>query len=334
VDDGSTDDTPDILKRYEARDRRVKIITQRNAGAGAARNAGLRACRGDYVSFLDSDDFFERDMYAKMMGAATKRDADICVCFSDLYNVEVDYYFPSRSSVRTAYLPDKEVFSADDIPDHIFNVFNAYPWNKLFKADFVKNTGILFQEIENSNDMFFVYMLLALADRITMTPGILVHKTMNNEGSLSESVNKNYRCSYLALSEIKRELEARSLYNRHKRSFVNCAANNILFNINVVGGDSKKAYFHALKESWFEEFEILGHPDDYYHGDTRIEELRVIAANTFEEYLMYLVRKFKKLYQDYPLRLAVIMRTFQKISRLTPLTAKLYRRVESRAKES
>jgi glycosyltransferase involved in cell wall biosynthesis len=326
VDDGSTDDTPEILKRYEARDRRVKVITQRNAGAGAARNAGLRACRGDYLSFLDSDDFFERNMYSKMMGAATKHDAEICVCDADTYNDQVDYYFPSRPAVRAKYLPDKEVFSADDIPDYIFNVFNGYPWNKLFKADFVKAAGIAFQEIENSNDMFFVYMALALADRITVVRDILAHKTANNEGSLSESADKNYRCSYLALSKLKGELAARGLYDKLKRSFVNRAVNNTVFNISVVGGDSKKAYFCALKEKWLEELEMVGHPEDYYHDKERRDAIRVIATNTYEEYLLQQVYKFKKLYQNYPLRLAALMRPFQKMSRVTPLTAKLYQK--------
>ena len=64
VDDGSTDDSLAILKEYEAKDQRVKVIQQANAGAGAARNKGLEIATGEYLSFLDSDDFFEPDMVA------------------------------------------------------------------------------------------------------------------------------------------------------------------------------------------------------------------------------------------------------------------------------
>lgn len=60
VDDGSTDDSLEILKEYEAKDKRVKVIEQKNAGAGAARNNGLAIATGEYLSFLDSDDFLSR----------------------------------------------------------------------------------------------------------------------------------------------------------------------------------------------------------------------------------------------------------------------------------
>ena len=65
VDDGSTDNSLDILKEYEQKDKRVKVIQQKNAGAGAARNNGLSIATGEYLSFLDSDDFFEPDMLEK-----------------------------------------------------------------------------------------------------------------------------------------------------------------------------------------------------------------------------------------------------------------------------
>ena len=59
VDDGSTDGSLDILREYAAEDNRIQIIEQKNAGAGAARNNGMRHATGKYLSFLDSDDFFE-----------------------------------------------------------------------------------------------------------------------------------------------------------------------------------------------------------------------------------------------------------------------------------
>ena len=62
VNDGSTDRTSEILQFYREKDSRIKIIEQENAGAGAARNYGLRNSSGEYLSFLDADDFFENDM--------------------------------------------------------------------------------------------------------------------------------------------------------------------------------------------------------------------------------------------------------------------------------
>ena len=72
VDDGSADATLEILQDYQARDPRVLVIRQQNAGAGAARNRGLEQATGEYLSFLDADDFFEPDMLEKAVTAAEK----------------------------------------------------------------------------------------------------------------------------------------------------------------------------------------------------------------------------------------------------------------------
>ena len=67
VDDGSTDGSAAILAEYAARDPRIKVITQKNAGAGAARNVGIEVATGEYVGFVDSDDFVDGDFYEKLL---------------------------------------------------------------------------------------------------------------------------------------------------------------------------------------------------------------------------------------------------------------------------
>lgn len=107
VDDGSTDDSLAILKEYEAKDQRVKVIQQANAGAGAARNKGLEIATGEYLSFLDSDDFFEPDMLEKAWSKAHETRAQVVVfrsisterIFRNLFRS--DGHFTRRSFHRT-----------------------------------------------------------------------------------------------------------------------------------------------------------------------------------------------------------------------------------------
>ena len=80
VDDGSTDESPAILAEYAQKDPRVQVIRQQNAGPGAARNTGLEAAVGEYVIFLDSDDWFEADFLAKMVDTAQREGADVAIC--------------------------------------------------------------------------------------------------------------------------------------------------------------------------------------------------------------------------------------------------------------
>lgn len=86
VDDGSTDDSLQILRRYEKRDGRVKVLTQRNARQGAARNRGLEIAAGRYVMFVDSDDWLDNDALEVLCRRAAADDADIVLTGTRLYD--------------------------------------------------------------------------------------------------------------------------------------------------------------------------------------------------------------------------------------------------------
>lgn len=86
VDDGSTDSSPEILSEYENKDRRVKVLRQENRHAGIARNNGLLRATGEYVHFLDSDDWIESRMYETMCGIIEKYQADVAICFYEKFD--------------------------------------------------------------------------------------------------------------------------------------------------------------------------------------------------------------------------------------------------------
>lgn len=79
VDDGSTDNSPEICREYEAKDGRVRVIRKENRGLGMARNTGIEAARGEYLLFVDSDDTVEDDLVLKALRHAEAADADVCV---------------------------------------------------------------------------------------------------------------------------------------------------------------------------------------------------------------------------------------------------------------
>lgn len=86
VDDGSTDSSLDILNKYADKDNRIIILEQENQGAGVARNTGLDIARGEYLSFLDPDDFFELTLLEEFYEKAISCDADIVVCGLNTYD--------------------------------------------------------------------------------------------------------------------------------------------------------------------------------------------------------------------------------------------------------
>ena len=129
VDDGSTDDSIQIEKRYEDKNLRVRLLLKEHSNAGDARNLGLENARGKYITFLDSDDFFEPDMLELKYIRAEKEQADICACNADHYNEQTGEYETMDFLPMRKYLSMESSFNAFDAGDHIFQmIFFFQTW--------------------------------------------------------------------------------------------------------------------------------------------------------------------------------------------------------------
>ena len=123
IDDGSLDRSAEILKRYAKQDPRLTVIQQENQGAGTARNCGLRLAKGKYLSFLDSDDFFEPDMLLKAYQRAEKEKADFVVFNSDQYLTNEGVFDSCSWIIRQEDIPPYSPFSYRQLTDNIFKTF-------------------------------------------------------------------------------------------------------------------------------------------------------------------------------------------------------------------
>jgi glycosyltransferase involved in cell wall biosynthesis len=108
IDDGSPDNSPAICDEYAEKDNRIKVIHQRNAGQAGARNAGLAICRGEYIAFVDSDDYIEPNMMEAMLNAAVNNDCDIvrcnCATIKDGVRTEQEAVFRSGCMSKKDYM--------------------------------------------------------------------------------------------------------------------------------------------------------------------------------------------------------------------------------------
>ena len=153
IDDGSTDGSAEYLEEAAKRDGRIRVFRENNTGAGAARNIGLLEAKGAYLAFLDSDDFAEPQMLERMYREAWDAAADICVCQARRWHEDLKIYTDLPGAMREELLPDLQVFSWEDMPDAIFDAFHNWPWNKLFRREFIELEDIAFQELHRTNDL-------------------------------------------------------------------------------------------------------------------------------------------------------------------------------------
>lgn len=221
IDDGSTDSSLTILNEYLNKDLRIKIIKQQHEGAGAARNKGLSVAQGKYLSFLDSDDFFELDMLEQMYNCADKYNTDIVVCKSKIFD---NGNIKGQNNIKDCLLPNKEVFSCSDIPKYAFQFHMGWCWDKLYRTSFIKENGISFQNIKKHNDSFFSHISMIFAKRIYVLNKELVYYRRGVSTSISRMKINEEEYIFLCknfLGAIKEYLIKQKVFKMFEQSYIN-----------------------------------------------------------------------------------------------------------------
>lgn len=246
IDDGSTDASGSILADYAARFPEIRHMTQSNAGAAAARNAGLSMAQGEYLSFLDADDIFAPDMVSKALSAAQERDADICVFRSCIRDEHTGKRSEHIRAFQQQWMPRQNTFSGRDVPEKLFQIFQGWAWDKLFKTSFIRQHGLTFPLLPNSEDMLFVFGALALASRIATVGDILLTQRGGNRSSLSHRRSKAPLAFYHALQALHGLLTEHGTRNMLHESFANWAVEYSLWNLKTMEEEAKQAAIQTL----------------------------------------------------------------------------------------
>lgn len=278
VDDGSTDNSLDILREYAAEDSRIQIIEQKNAGAGAARNNGMRYATGKYLSFLDSDDFFEPRMLEKAYDLAEKDQADFVAYKSDQYHTDKNQFVPVNWVIRENEIPPYHPFNHRQMTGNVFKVFVGWAWDKLFLKEFVDKYHLTFQEQRTSNDMLFVFSAVALAKKISVVPVVLAHQRRDAKDSLSKTRENSWDCFYHALTALRDKLREEGLYEELEKDYINYALHFSLWNYNTLSEPTKTKLKEKLKSEWFKELGIEGKNKEYFYIKQEFEQYQQIMG--------------------------------------------------------
>ncbi len=247
IDDGSTDQSLEVLEYFSGIDNRVRVISQDNKGAGAARNEGLKAACGKYVIFLDADDRFDSDLLMTMYKKAEETDAQIVVCGARQFDV-VDGRILNPCYVgdilKMDFNPENSVFSRKDYPDDIFTFTAMTPWNKMYDLSFIRQSNVYFQNNAHSNDGFFVVSLLAMADRIATVKKSLIWYRRGDSNSISSWKKKsdNPKCLFDMFITSKQRLEKEVIYENVKKAFAKLVAINLCGHCRIINENNYKVF--------------------------------------------------------------------------------------------
>ena len=184
VDDGSPDQCPNICEQYAAKDARVQVIHQKNQGLSAARNTGIKDIAGDYVLFLDSDDYLEETYCEKMMELAQRTDSDIVIGEATTVDEEGRVYHTNQEIKISV----EKVFSKEMIMGEVIREqqWKGYAWGKLYRRSLVE--GIKYPVGRAFEDRFTVYKYFDRASRVVLCPGAVLFYRIR-KGSIMHDFN-------------------------------------------------------------------------------------------------------------------------------------------------
>lgn len=266
VDDGSTDNSLAILREYEAQDERVKVLTQENQGAAVARNAGLDIAKGKYLSILDADDFFRNIMLEKAYKRLETTGADVAVFRVDLYNDISKTYERCRWSIKDEYLPRKDTFPVTAIAPYVFQCFNGWAWDKLFRRDLIEKKHLRFQNTKIFNDAFFTFVAITEAKLITAMEDAMAIKRVGVEVSISNTKTKNWREFGKVIQALGDYLAISDKEERYKQSYLNYALHLPLFVFDGIEMTAREVMLGFLKKEYFPKYEFESYGEGYYYN--------------------------------------------------------------------
>lgn len=260
VDDGSTDDSRSMLQEYAARDPRIILLQQEHGYAGVARNKGMDIARGKYLSFLDADDLFESTMLEKMVARADAVEADVVVCRCDIFYKEGEYT-PLNWQIHDRYLSklDRRKFSLkSEHPQAAFQTFIGWAWDKLFRADYVKEKGFSFGATRHGNDAPFVFPAIAAADCISIIDKALV-KYRKSAGQISAAGNvaRNVTACCTCMETLRAELHRLGAGAGVWQSFHIWCAHYIYWNMNKLPQPEREELREHLLSTFEPEMQLL-----------------------------------------------------------------------------
>jgi glycosyltransferase involved in cell wall biosynthesis len=237
VNDESTDASPEIITAYAEKDRRIRVVHRSNGGLSMARNSGLDVATGEYVGFVDSDDWVEREMFERMYEAGHRNSADIVICnYNRIFENAVER---SRLGIETE--------TVDVAALGIRRYFDKYQftykhgdeaWNKIYRREFLEGFGIRFErnrEIFSEDKLFNLYCLLHVKKISTLDSSF--YNYLQRPGSIMYRRKPDYTKRQMTLME---KFETRARLHHVERDAAAVFSDIVLMLIENIAYDKMK----------------------------------------------------------------------------------------------
>jgi len=250
INDASSDNSLEIIKEFQKKDDRIILHNQTsNQGAAIARNKGIELAKGKYIEFLDSDDYFEKDLLEKMLNKIEEFNAEIAVCSAkkiDNYGNITERKNPN-SPINTYLTPLNKPFSWSDFKDNFFSMLTPVPWNKLYLKSLITKNNICFPNLRICEDVAFCHCASVCAKKIIVFDDELINYRYNRPESHA-SFRGNFSIDVVkSCLELKEFLIEKKLYKQLEKAYFETLKNHIRWESGICNKEQNKNFLKEIK---------------------------------------------------------------------------------------
>lgn len=292
INDGSTDSTREIVQTFANSDLRIKIIDiNERQGQGYARNRGIEAAKGEYIVFVDSDDFIENNMLELLYKSAKTNDTDITMCAADEYdNTDGKYINSDYYSLKVLEKFADKVFSPEDIKKEILDI-NVALWNKIYKREYLLSTGEKFPEGFIYEDLPFFFGTCLKAKRINIVWNILYHYGINRKNSTMKEFNAKILDRIPMVSLTYEKLKNTPYLNDMQKQIQGWVINDLFHRYILLKENYHKEFFFLMKKV-FLNLDIENINDWYFKTVYHFKGYLLVINNTFENFCQKIFNEY------------------------------------------
>ena len=258
VNDCSTDKSLEILEEYAAKDKRIKIITnEKNSGLGVTRNVGIDAAHGEYILFIDSDDWLDLTACEKLITKVKEGDSD--VVFYSAYLVNGDEKKEWKQFCDVTYPLSLEGRKA------LLRKTRPHAWSKLWKLEFMTKHGIKFPDFRKSQDQKPHWMICLLAEKVAFETACLYYYRQH-ERQVRHCTDERLILLVDVYNDIEEYLKREKIYSLYKKEFLEKKFQHydyVFFNIKV---ELRTKLLKKIKISFSDKFFLLTQYTSLKHG--------------------------------------------------------------------
>ncbi|OON97596.1 MAG: hypothetical protein ATN32_05405 [Candidatus Epulonipiscium fishelsonii] len=303
VNDGSVDNSLEICKKYAKEDKRIKIFSQTNSGAGQARNTGMKVASAEYYMFFDADDFMETHMVETMYNAITSNHYDLVICNSNEIAANT-IAVQSTTKLTDKVYSTKQVCRNNYIELMKLNCANTL-WNKIYKASIIKEHNIKFPSLSRGEDAVFNCDYFSYVNSMNTISDVLYNYVLNDlESRNKKFISDNFDVSLKRIKHWEKVFKSWDIWNKNAKVFL---ANYLLL-------DTVTTLFYSQSPEWNLNFkEQLAYINKLInHREVKQAIKLANPKNIFNKANLMVIKSNSALLIHCFVKLCIILRTYLK----------------------